>query len=67
MLQEIKLHVMDVLVNDLVICELKARDVVNEVWKSQVLSHLKLTNNRLGYLLNFHVTLMKNGITRIIR
>ena len=39
---------LDVLVNDLVICELKAVETVNPVWSAQVLSHLKLTENGLG-------------------
>jgi len=56
----------DVLVEDLVICELKAVDEVNPVWQAQLLSHLKLTNRRLGYLINFNVVLIKNGIKRMI-
>ena len=58
---------LDVLVEDLVICELKAQNQLNTVWEAQVLSHLKLTNKRLGYLINFNVPLIKNGIKRIIR
>jgi len=57
---------LDVLVEDLVICELKAVEQVNPVWVAQVLSHLKLTGKRLGYLINFDVTLIKDGIRRII-
>ena len=57
---------MDVIVNDLVICELKAVETVNPVWDAQVLSHLKLTNKRLGYLINFNVVLIKDGIKRFI-
>ncbi len=57
---------LDVLVEDLVICELKAKDEVNPVWKAQVLSHLKLTGKRLGFLINFNVTFIKDGINRII-
>ncbi|MBI4647212.1 MAG: GxxExxY protein [Bacteroidia bacterium] len=56
----------DVMVNDLVICELKALETVNPVWEAQLLSHLKLTGKRLGYLINFNVPLIKNGIKRII-
>ena len=40
---------LDVLVEDLIICELKAVDLVNPVWEAQVLSHLKLTGKRLGF------------------
>lgn len=57
---------MDVVVNDLVICELKALENVNPVWEAQLLSHLKLTGKRLGYLINFNVPLIKNGIKRMV-
>ncbi len=57
---------LDVLVNNLVICELKALENVNPVWEAQLLSHLKLTNKRLGYLINFNVPLIKNGIKRMV-
>jgi GxxExxY protein len=57
---------LDVMVNDLVICELKALENVNPVWEAQLLSHLKLTNKRLGYLINFNVPLIKNGIKRMV-
>ena len=57
---------LDVLVEDLVICELKAVDQMNPVWESQIISHLKLTGKRLGFLINFNVPLIKNGIKRII-
>ena len=57
---------LDILVEDLVICEIKAVDLVNLVWQAQVMSHLKLTGKRLGYLINFNVPLMKEGIKRII-
>lgn len=54
------------MINNLVICELKALDNVNPVWEAQLLSHLKLTNKRLGYLINFNVPLIKNGIKRMV-
>jgi GxxExxY protein len=57
---------LDVLVNDLVICELKAVDELNPVWNAQIISHLKLTEKRLGYLINFNVPLIKSGISRFI-
>jgi GxxExxY protein len=57
---------LDVMVNDLVICELKALENVNPVWEAQLLSHLRLTNKRLGYLINFNVPLIKNGIKRMV-
>ena len=57
---------LDVLVQTHVICEIKALENVNPVWEAQILSHLKLTDNRLGYLLNFNVPLMRNGIRRFV-
>lgn len=57
---------LDVLVEDCVICELKAVDEMNPVWEAQILSHLRLTNTRLGFLINFNVPLIKKGIKRII-
>ena len=57
---------LDVLVENEVICELKAMDQVNPVWEAQILSHLKMTGKRLGFLINFNVPLIKKGIKRII-
>jgi GxxExxY protein len=57
---------LDLLVEDRVIIETKAVDEVNPIWQAQVLSHLKLTGLRLGYLINFNVPLIKQGIKRII-
>ncbi len=55
---------LDLLVDGKVIVELKAVENVHPVWEAQILSHLKLTKLRLGYLLNFCVPLMKDGIRR---
>lgn len=57
---------LDVLVADEVICELKALENVNPVWEAQVLSHMKLTNKRLGYLINFNVVNIGSGIKRFV-
>ena len=57
---------LDVLVEELIVCELKAVDEMNPVWEAQILSHLKLTGKRLGFLINFNVPLIKNGIKRFI-
>jgi GxxExxY protein len=53
-------------VDDLVICELKADDEVNPVWGAQLLSHLKLTGKRLGFLIEFNVSVIKKGIKRFV-
>jgi GxxExxY protein len=55
---------LDILVDNKVIIEIKAVEQVNPVWQAQVLSHLKLTGLRLGYLINFNVPLIKQGIKR---
>ncbi|KAB1066087.1 GxxExxY protein [Salibacter halophilus] len=55
---------LDLLINNLVIVELKAVEIVNPVWESQIISHLKLTDLNLGYLINFNVPLIKNRIRR---
>jgi len=57
---------LDLLVENKVIVEIKAVELVNPVWDAQVLSHLKLTRLRLGYLINFNVPLIKEGIKRFI-
>ena len=57
---------LDVLVEDLVICELKSVDEKNPVCEAQLLSHLKLANKRLGFLINFNVPLIKDGIKRFV-
>lgn len=57
---------LDLLINDFVIVELKAVNVVNPVWEAQIISHLKLSRLSLGYLINFNVPLIKNGIKRFV-
>ncbi|TDQ17100.1 GxxExxY protein [Algoriphagus boseongensis] len=57
---------LDLLIEDKVIVELKAVDVVNPVWEAQIISHLKLSKLNLGYLINFNVPLIKKGIRRFV-
>jgi GxxExxY protein len=56
----------DILVEDSIICELKAVDTVNPVWVAQVLSYLRLSEKRLGYLINFNVINIGQGIRRFV-
>ncbi|MEZ5941783.1 MAG: GxxExxY protein [Planctomycetaceae bacterium] len=56
----------DLIVADQVIVECKAKENVHPVDKAQVLSHLRLTNLRVGLLINFHELVLKNGISRIV-
>jgi GxxExxY protein len=56
----------DMVVGDKVILELKSVEQILPVHKKQLLTYLKLSNMRLGLLINFNVELIKNGITRIV-
>lgn len=56
----------DMVVDDKVIIELKAVERITNAHKKQLLTYLRLTNMKLGYLLNFSEALMKRGITRTI-
>jgi GxxExxY protein len=57
---------LDCLIENLIILEFKAQENYHPVWDAQLISYLKLTNKRLGFLINFHVPLIKDGIKRII-
>ena len=57
----------DVIVEDLIICEIKAREEVNSVWMAQILSYLVMTDKHVGFVLNFKVPLIKDGIRRICK
>lgn len=52
--------------DNLVIVELKAQENVHPVWEAQLLSYLRLSDNKLGYIINFSVPLIKSGIKRMI-
>lgn len=56
----------DIVVNDLVVLELKSIEAVRDVHKKQLLTYLKLGGKKLGYLLNFGEAVMKNGVVRIV-
>jgi GxxExxY protein len=57
---------LDVIVNDSVVIELKAVEKMIPLYEAQVLSYLRLMNKRLGFLINFNVPLLKDGIRRIV-
>ncbi len=56
----------DVLVYNQIILELKSCEAIEPIHKAQLLTYLKLMDLRLGLLLNFNVSIMKEGITRIV-
>ncbi|WP_418262006.1 GxxExxY protein [Flavobacterium faecale] len=66
--EEVKLEIgyrIDIIVENKLILEIKSVEVLNEVHFAQLLTYLKLTDCKLGLLINFNVVLIKNGIKRI--
>lgn len=57
---------LDLLVNNRVIVELKAVEMILPVHRAQVLTYLRLSNRRLGFVINFNVKLIRFGIERVI-
>lgn len=67
--QEVKLdcgYRIDMLVENLVIVELKAVEKLDPIHKAQLLSYLKLSGCKFGLLINFNVKMLKNGIRRMV-
>lgn len=56
----------DLLVENKVVIELKSVEALNDVHLSQILTYMKLGNYKLGLLINFNVSLLKNGIKRVV-
>jgi GxxExxY protein len=56
----------DLLVETKLVVEIKSVDALTDIHTAQVLTYLKLSGNRLGLLINFNVTLLKNGIKRLV-
>jgi GxxExxY protein len=57
---------MDLVVEDLIVVELKCVDAISQVHKAQILSYLKLSKKPVGLLINFHVAHLKDGIQRFV-
>ena len=56
---------LDVLVDESVVVELKSRENLEPIHEAQLLTHLKLTGMKIGLLINFNVTVLKDGIKRL--
>jgi GxxExxY protein len=56
----------DLLVDDRIILEIKAVEALTPVHEAQLLTYLKLSELRLGFLMNFHTALMKQGLERMV-
>ncbi len=57
---------LDVLVDQRIVCELKSVEAMTPLFLAQILTQLKLVNLHLGFLINFNVALIKDGIRRVI-
>lgn len=67
--EEVKLECgyrIDILVENKVVIEIKSVETLNDVHLAQTLTYMKLGNYKLGLLINFNVSLLKNGIKRVI-
>jgi len=67
--EEIKLDIgyrIDIIIENKLILEIKSVEALNDIHFAQLLTYLKLTNCKLGMLINFNVLLIKNGIKRVV-
>ncbi len=67
--KEVKLQTgyrVDLLVENKIVIELKSTESLNDVHLAQILTYMKLSNCKLGLLINFNVKYLKNGIKRVI-
>ena len=67
--EEVKLDVgyrIDIIVENKLILEIKSVEALNDIHFAQLLTYLKLTDCKLGLLINFNVVLIKNGIRRVV-
>ncbi len=67
--KDVKLDIgyrIDLFVEDSVIVEIKAVEFLNDIHLAQILTYMKLNNNKLGLLVNFNVKYLKEGIKRVI-
>ena len=67
--EEVKLSAgyrIDIIIENKFIIEIKAVEALNDVHLAQVLTYLRLSKCKLGFLINFNVSLLKNGVKRVI-
>lgn len=67
--EDVKLDIgyrIDIIIENKLILELKSVQALNDIHFAQLLTYLKLTNCKLGLLINFNVSLIKNGIKRVV-
>lgn len=61
-----KAYVIDILVENEIILEIKSVDTMIPIFTAQLITYLKLRNLKLGYLINFNEQLLKDGFTRLV-
>ena len=61
-----KYYAIDILVEQEIVIEIKCCDVMHPVYTAQIISYLKLSQKKLGFLVNFHVPLIKEGVKRFV-
>jgi GxxExxY protein len=61
-----KVYVIDILVEEEIILEIKSVMAIEPIFKAQLITYLKLAKKNLGYLINFNVPLLKEGFQRIV-
>ena len=59
-------YIINILVENSIIIEVKAVEVIHPVYQTQIITYLKLSNRKLGYLINFNVPLLKDGFKRVV-
>lgn len=67
--EDVKLEIgyrIDLIIENKVIIEIKSVESLNDIHLAQVITYLKLSNCKLGMLINFNVSLIKNGIKRVV-
>lgn len=57
---------LDIVVDDSIILEIKAVDLLSRLHEAQILTYLRLSGYRLGFLMNFNVELFKHGLKRVV-
>ena len=61
-----KYYVIDLVIENEIVMEIKCCDTIPPVYTAQIISYLKLSEKKLGFLVNFHVPIIKNGIKRFV-
>ena len=57
---------MDLVVAQCIVVEVKAVETMQPIYHAQIMTYLKLSGHRLGFLMNFNVRLFKNGVRRVV-